>query len=178
MNINRLESDLSLITNSKGWINWLEKMSKGLDKMKNSSHTIKRDFLNKNLREIGVVYDDDKKSHRLDILFKHPIVGDIFQYDVSGEKGETGFKKYNITDGTSNKVIEIPLLNYRKKQNEKLREKLNGIVIELRGEKGFSLQKVCDELNRLRLYSPTKKKWDKPKRSSYYKTIKVSTIKK
>jgi len=176
--VKRLETDLKLITNSKGWINWLEKMGKGLDNIKNSSFKIKRDFLYKNLQEIGVVYDDDMKSHRLDILFKYPIVGDIFQYDVSMEKDETGFKKYNITDGVTNKIIEIPLVNYRKKQNEKSREKLNSIIIEMKEEKGYSLQMICNELNELMLYTPTKKKWDKPKLSSYYKTIKMSTVKK
>lgn len=176
--VKRLETDLKLISNSKGWINWIEKMSKGLDKINSSSNETKRDFLIKNIREIGVVYDDKIKSHSLDILFRYPIVGDIFQYNTNKEKDDKGFKKYHITDGFSNKVLEVPLVNYRKKQNEKTRDKLNSVIIKLKEEKGFSLQKICNELNSVKLYTPTKKKWDKPKLSSYYKNLKNSTSKK
>ncbi len=176
--VKRLETDLKLISNTKGWINWLKKMSKGLDKIKNSSNETKKDFLNKNVQEIGVFYDDKIKSHRLDIQFRYPIVGDVFQYDISGDKDDTGFKKYNITDGVTNKILEVPLVNYRKKQNERTRDKLNSVIIELKEVKGYSLQKICNELNDMKLYTPTKKKWDKPKLSSYYKNLKEKVPKK
>lgn len=176
--VKRLETDLKLVSNTKGWINWLKKMSKGLDKIKNSSNETKKDFLNKNVQEIVVFYDDKIKSHRLDIQFRYPIVGDVFQYDISGDKDDTGFKKYNITDGVTNKILEVPLVNYRKKQNERTRDKLNSVIIELKEVKGNSLQKICNELNDMKLYTPTKKKWDKPKLSSYYKNLKEKVPKK
>jgi len=175
--IKRLETDLGLVTNTKGWINWLDKMSKDVDKVKTSSLEKKKEFLNKNIKEIGVQYVKDIQSHKLNILFKYPIVGDVFQY-YDGEKDEQGFRKYKITDGVSNSSIELPLINYRKKQNEKIRSKLNSIIIELKEENGYSLQMICDELNGMKLYTPTKKKWDKPKLSSYYKNIKEKVPKK
>lgn len=57
-------------------------------------------------------------------------------------------------------------------------EKLNQEIIRLKENEGLSLQKICDELNSMKLYTPTKKKWDKPNLSSYYKTIKENTSKK
>ena len=176
--IERLEAELKVYSNSKGWVNWIENMAKGLDKVKSSSNESKKVFLNKHIREIEVVYDDKIKSHRLDIRFKYPIVGDIFQYAKSGEKDNKGFKKYEISDGSTNKVLEMPLVNYRKKQNEKERSKLNDLIIELREKKGFSLQQICNDLNGMNLKTPTKKKWDKPKLSSYYKNLKEQIPKK
>ncbi len=89
-----------------------------------------------------------------------------------------GFKKYRITDGSTNMEIELPLINYRKKQNEKTRMKLNNEIIKLKEYEGLSLQNICNELNNKNLLTPTKKKWDKPKLSSYYKTLKQSVPKK
>ena len=176
--IKKLETELSLISNTKGWINWLDKMNKELNGIKNSNNEIKRDFINNTIQEIGVVYDEKIKSHRLDILFKYPVVGDIFNYNLNGEKDEKGFKKYQIIEGVNNKIIEVPIVNNHKKQNEKTREKLNNIIIELKEVKGSSLQEICNELNCLNLQTPTKKKWDKSKLSSYYKYLKNDILKK
>jgi len=176
--IERLEVELKLYSNSKGWVNWLENMAKGLDRVKNSSNESKKEFLNKHIQEIEVQYDDKIKSHRLDIRFKYPIVGDIFQYEKNGDMDNKGFKKYQISDGINTKILKVPLVNYRKKQNEKVRNKLNNLIIKLKEEQGFSLQEICNELNELDLRTPTKKKWDKPKLSSYYKNLKEKVPKK
>jgi len=176
--IYRLQNELKLVSNSKGWVNWIDKMSKGLDKIKNSSVEIQKEFLHKNIQEIDVDFDEKTSSHKLDIVFRYPIVGDNFQYELSREKDDKGFKKYIITEGSTNKTIEIPLVNYRKKQNPKDRDKLNSEIIKLKEERGFSLQEICNELNNKKLYTPTKKKWDKPKLSSYYKNLKEKVPKK
>jgi len=176
--IERLEADLKVYSNSKGWVNWLNNMAKGLDKVKNSSNESKKEFLNKHIREIEVQYDNNIKSHKLDIRFKYPIVGDMFQYSKGGDMDNEGFKKYQISDGTDTKILEVPLVNYRKKQNEKVRTQLNNLIIKLKEEKEFSLQEICNELNGLNLLTPTKKKWDKPKLSSYYKSLKEKVPKK
>jgi len=176
--IYRLQNELKLVSNSKGWINWIDKMSKGLDKIKNSSVENQKEFIHKNIQEIDVDFDKKTNSHKLDIVFRYPIVGDTFQYELSGEKDDKGFKKYVITEGSTNKSIEIPLVSNRKKQNEGIREKLNSEIIKLKESDGLSLQNICDELNNKKLYTPTKKKWDKPKLSSYYKNLKEIVPKK
>jgi len=176
--IERYEKDLKVISNSRGWVNWLDDMTKGIDDIKKSSIPKKREFLNKNVENIEVVYDKEIQSHRLNILFKYPIVGDSLKFDESGKKGEHSYKKYTIINGDIKKVVELPLVNNRKKRNEKTRDELNNKIIELREEKGYSLNEVCVVLNELKLLTPTKKKWDKPKLSSYYKTIKSTTVKK
>jgi len=176
--IQKLQKDLKLISNSKGWVNWIDKMSKEIEIIKTSSLEKRKDFINKNIQEIKVEYDDKLKSHKLDIDFRFPIVGDKFEYDVNGLRDDKGLRVYKINDGTTNKNIEIPLVNYRKKQNDKNREKLNSEIIRLKEESGFSLSEICNELNNKKLYSPTNKKWDKSKLSSYYKYLKETVPKK
>lgn len=176
--IQKIQKDLNLISNSKNWVNWIDKMSKEIDKIPNSSLDVKKEFIHNNIQEIDVDFDKNSNSHKLNITFRYPIVGDIFQYELNGEKDEKGFNKYQITEGSFNQFVEIPLISSRKKQNEKTREKLNNEIIRLKETEGFSLQIICDELNRMKLYSPTNKKWDKPKLSSYYKNLKVVVPKK
>jgi len=175
-----LENQLKIVTNSKGWIDWIDKMSKGLAKIKNSTTEIKKDFINKNIKEIDVDFDKKTNSHKLDIHFKYPIVGDMLVYNINGEKDPRGGsgKRYDIFDGSSKLNIEIPLVNYRKKQNEKMRDKLNSVIVELKEVKGNSLQEICNYLNNIKLHTPTGKKWDKPKLSSYYKNLKNKVSKK
>ena len=176
--IEKLQNDINILSNSKGWVNWVDKMSKDLDTIKSSSNGIKKDFIQKNVQEVNVEYDEKSKSHKLNILFRFPIVGDELHYELSGDVDDKGFKKYEILDGFSNKQIEIPLVKYRKKQNDKVREKLNSEIVRMKDTEGLSLQKICDELNRMKLYTPTNKKWDKPKLSSYYRNLKSSNPKK
>ena len=173
-----LQDNLNLVSNSKGWINWIDKMSKELNRIKTSTHETKKEFITKNIQEIGVEFDENSNSHRLNIRFRYPIVGDIFKYELNVKKDDIGFKKYNIKEGSTNKVIDIPLINYRKKQNHKTREKLNKEIIKLKEQEGLSLQKICDRLNSMKLYTPTSKRWDKPKLSSYYRFLKESIPKK
>ena len=168
----KLQKELKLVSNSKGWVNWIDNMSKEIDSIRNTSNENKRDFINKNILEVKVEYDKNLKSHKLDIDFRFPIVGDKFQYDLNESRDDKGFKKYEILEGSTNKTIEVPLVTYRKKQNENDREKLNSEIIKLKEEGGFSLQEICNTLNKKKLFTPTNKKWDKPKLSSYYKTIK------
>lgn len=174
----KLQKELKLVSNSKGWVNWIDNMSKEIDSIRNTSIENKRDFINKNILEVKVEYDKNLKSHKLDIDFRFPIVGDKFQYDLNESRDDKGFKKYEILEGSTNKTIEVPLVTYRKKQNENDREKLNSEIIKLKEEGGFSLQEICNKLNEKKLFTPTKKKWDKPKLSSYYKTLKGKVPKK
>ena len=45
-------------------------------------------------------------------------------------------------------------------------------ILELKLGEELSLNEICKELNRLKILTPTNKEWDKPKLSSYYKTLK------
>ena len=48
----------------------------------------------------------------------------------------------------------------------------NRKILELKLGEELSLNEICKELNRLKILTPTNKEWDKPKLSSYYKTLK------
>ena len=53
------------------------------------------------------------------------------------------------------------------------RGKLNKMIIELKVGKSLSLNQICNELNQKKLLTPTNKKWDKSKLSSYYNQLKI-----
>jgi DNA-binding transcriptional MocR family regulator len=77
--INELTSKLDVISNSQGWIDWLDKMSKDLEKVKEYPLEKKREFLLDVLKEIQVQYNPTTQSHKLDIRFLLPLVGDGYR---------------------------------------------------------------------------------------------------
>lgn len=176
--IENYQKDLKLLSNTKGWINWIDKMSKELDTIKTSSKETQRDFIKENVQEIDVEFDKNTKSHKLNMKFRYPIVGDMFDYLSTGEKDVNGFKKYEITDGGYDKFIELPLVNNRKKKDGENRDKLNMEIVKLIETEGLSLRLTCNELNRKKLYTPTNKKWNKSNLSSHYKNLKGKVPKK
>ncbi|MBT3365139.1 MAG: hypothetical protein HOE88_00550 [Flavobacteriales bacterium] len=48
----------------------------------------------------------------------------------------------------------------------------------MKESESLSLQNICDKLNEEKYTTPTGKSWDKPKLSSYYRTIKEKVPKK
>ena len=168
--ITHLQKEKKLYSDSKGWVDWYDRMNNTLDKVPKFSKKEKTDFLKENIDSIVVKYDSITKSHLLDISFTQPIVGDSMVY--SGGKDEKGFKKYELLDGGNNYLVKIPLDSSRKRLSKEKKEKLNNIIFELKEEKGYSHQEVCDYLNKIGLRTTTGKKWDKPKLSSYYNYIK------
>jgi site-specific DNA recombinase len=168
-----------LISESKGWVNWISKMEKDVKKILNSSLEQKRDFINRNVQNIKVFFDEKSKEHDITVNFRLPIVGDELIYNKKGIINETGFKDYKIKDGdkTVNFRFEKPV-QIRTKLNKEVRKVLNERIIQLKEVEFLSLKNICETLNKERLLTPTGKNWDKPKLSSYYRTIKGKTPKK
>ena len=177
--IDLIKNEERLISESKGWVNWISKMEKDVKKIMNSSLEQKRDFINRNVQNIKVFFDEKSKEHDITINFRLPIVGDELIYDKKGIINETGFKDYKIKDGdkTVNFRFEKPV-QIRTKLNKEVRKVLNERIIQLKEVKFLSLKNICETLNKERLLTPTGKNWDKPKLSSYYRTIKGKTPKK
>ena len=68
--------------------------------------------------------------------------------------------------------VDIPIDEKRNTLSSNDRIKLNSLILELKEKKNLSHSEVCDELNKKGVRTPTNKKWDKPKLSSYYNYIK------
>ncbi len=177
--IDLIKNEERLISESKGWVNWISKMEKDVKKIMNSSLEQKRDFINRNVQNIKVFFDEKSKEHDITINFRLPIVGDELIYDKKGIINEIGFKDYKIKDGdkTVNFRFEKPV-QIRTKINKEVRKVLNERIIQLKEVEFLSLKNICETLNKERLLTPTGKNWDKPKLSSYYRTIKGKTPKK
>lgn len=177
--IDLIKNEERLISESKGWVNWISKMEKDVKKIMNSSLEQKRDFINRNVQNIKVFFDEKSKEHDITINFRLPIVGDELIYDKKGIINEIGFKDYKIKDGdrTVNFRFEKPV-QIRTKLNKEVRKVLNERIIQLKEVDFLSLKNICETLNKERLLTPTGKNWDKPKLSSYYRTIKGKTPKK
>ena len=154
-------------------------MENDVKKVVKSSLEEKRDFINRNVQNIKVFFDDKTKEHDITINFRLPIVGDELIYSTNGTVNETGFKDYKIIDGDRKVNFRVKKsIQTRIKLNEKVRKILNERIIQLKEVESLSLKNICDILNKERLQTPTGKKWDKPKLSSYYRTLKTKISKK
>ena len=177
--IGLIKNEERLISESKGWVNWISKMEKDVKKVVKLTLEEKREFINRNVQNIKVFFDDKTKEHDITINFRLPIVGDELIYNTDGSVNETGFKDYKILDGERKVNFRVKKsIQTRTKLNEEVRKILNGRIIQLKEVKSLSLKNICDILNKERLRTPTGKKWDKPKLSSYYRTLKTKTPKK
>ena len=177
--IESIKNEERLISESKGWVNWISKMEKDVKKVVNSSLEEKRGFINRNVQNIKVFFDYKSKEHDITINFRLPIVGDELIYNNKKTVNETGFKDYKIIDGDRkvNFRFKNPV-HTRTKLNKEVRKVLNDRIIQLKEVEFLSLKNICDKLNKEKLLTPTGKSWDKPKLSSYYRTIKGKVPKK
>ena len=168
--LNSYKKEEVLLSDTKGWISWIDRMNKELEKVPNYNLSKKTTFLRENIEKIDVRYDSSSKSHKMDISFNKPIIGDKMIYKNS--KDDKGFKDYEIITGYKNVKVEVPIDEKRNTLSLNDRIKLNSLILELKENRNLSHSEVCDELNKKGLRTPTNKKWDKPKLSSYYNYIK------
>ena len=119
---------------------------------------------------IDVEYIPKSQSHKFSLKFKYPIVEDNIK--IEG-KDKSGRRKYEVVDGSTTSKHTIKLPTQRSLISDDDKEVLNKKIIELRVEKSLSLNEVCKILNDEGYLTPTKKKWDKPKLSSYTKNMKL-----
>ena len=178
--ISNLKRDSKLLSDSRGWVNWIDKMVKDIENIKTSTNDDKKGFIRRNVEKILVKYNPQKQKHNLKIKFRLPIVGDELVYNQNIEKDEKGFKKYELKKGNS--IFSIDMNNkgnsYPYKLDEDKRKVLNDEVIKLKEQEFLSLSKICETLNKKGFKTPTGKLWDKPKLSSYYKFLKENIPKK
>lgn len=167
--IGRLEEELEIYSNSSKWIDWLDSMFNELDKVNSYPLKKKKTFLKEYIKRIDVEYEPKIQSHKIDIEFKYPIIGDKMKF--IGKKSD-GRNDYIVSEGQTTMNLIVPTSKQRKRMDDSDREKLNRKILELKLGEELSLNEICKELNRLKILTPTNKEWDKPKLSSYYKTLK------
>ena len=168
--LNSYKKEEVLLSDTKGWISWVDRMNKELEKVPNYDLSKKTNFLRENVERIEVRYDSSSKSHKMDISFNKPIIGDKMLYKKS--KDDKGFKDYEIISGYKNIELDVPIDEKRNTLSSNDRIKLNSLILELKEKRSLSHSEVCNELNKRGVRTPTNKKWDKPKLSSYFNYIK------
>ena len=120
------------------WIDWIGKMNKEIDEMKDWNLKEKREKLEQFIKRINVSYNDDTKEHDLNFVFSVPLVGDKLIYRDIKDKS----KGYDIEKGDHNVIITHK--NTKKMKNEKL--SLMKKIIKLR-EDGMNYGEISDHLN-------------------------------
>jgi len=173
LKLNKLRKEEELLSDTKGWIDWMDRMNKNINKVSKYNHKQKSEFIREYVDHINVKYETETQSHLLDIEFMKPIIGDKIVY--SGEKDERGFKEYDLVSGVKNLQVKLPLQSGRKRISKEQQDELNSIILELKSN-GLSHQEVCDRLNSEGVRTPSNLEWDKPKFSSYYNYIKKKVV--
>lgn len=161
-----LQGDLQVISNSKGWINWIKRMNEELDKVEKYSLEKKREFLKNVLKEIQIKYIQSTQSHKIDIQFLLPLVGDSILYGI--EKDKWGFKTYELKDGSTIYETELDSFVPNVSSKQSYKEELLKRIYELKENQCLSFQQISDTLNSEGLKPINKGKWYKSKLSSFY----------
>lgn len=112
------EGDLEVLRQSildasqhKRWIDWVGKFNKKLASYRSFTPEQKKDVLQELLTEVDVSLIDTK-THRLDIRFKIPLVGDELSYKDPKNKSSG----YTVKEGSTTLSIEMASRPYSKKK--------------------------------------------------------------
>lgn len=161
-----INSDLQSLSNSKGWINWLEKMNSELEKVENYDLDKKREFLKDVVKDISVQYNPKSKSHTFDVHFILPIVGDSLLYGNGRDK--KGFKTYEIKNGRSKVNKSVEVVTTKTTSMDSKHVELTKRIQHLKEVEGKSNNEISDILNSEGLTPINGGKWYKSRLSSFY----------
>ena len=151
--IQRLLEENVDLDNRDMWVNWVEKMSKEVDKMKEWNEEEKREKLEQFIKKIYVTYNSETKEHNLTFDFSLPLIGDKLVYRDVKDKS----KGYDLEKGEHQ--ISIKHKNPTFKPSEKKLE-LMKIMSSLR-QKGMSYLEISDYLNEYGIKTIRGLKWTK-----------------
>ena len=105
-----LKEELFELDNRSNWVDWLGKHYQKMDDLDSLPLKEKRDFIAGLVSEI-VVSEVDKQTHKIDILFKFPYVGDQLVWNEFDENGKRIRKKgYRLVEGKKVKSVKVDLL--------------------------------------------------------------------
>lgn len=164
--LNNLESKLKVINETKGWVDWLEKMNSEINLIENYNLQRKKEFLKGILNEIEIRYDKNNKSHLIDLKFKLPLVGDSIIY---GEKRDSqGFKVYDIQQGKIKYQTELKSFVPNKSKKQSQKNELIERIVYLKEIESKTFEEISEMLNDEGLKPLNGGKWYKSKVSSFY----------
>lgn len=164
--IETLKNNLEVISNSKGWIDWLSKMNSEIEKVRDYPLEKKREFLFDVIKDIQIMYDSNNQSHKIDIKFLLPLVGDEILYDL--EIDEKGFKTYEVKNGVTIYQTELDSKVPNTSKNQSYKDLLLKRVIELREKENLSFDSITEILNSEGLKPMNGGNWYKSRVSSFY----------
>ncbi len=167
--LEEVSKDIDIVTQEinqlKGrnqWVNWLEKMSKEVEEMKDWNLEEKKEILTKFINKIYVKYDPQTTDHNLEIDFNLPIVNDKIKY--SGKKKEDGTKEYTIKKGL-HKLKIVKRRQTFKPTEQKL--ELIQMMIQLR-DGGMSYTEMSEWLNENNIKTLRGKTWNRGSVGRFY----------
>jgi site-specific DNA recombinase len=163
--IEGLNHQINVLTNSNEWIDWIDKMNNEFEKFAGYDIQKKNHFLKEIIKRIEVEYVPQSKSHKIRVIFNLPIVGDSISYTGYNELGQ---KTYSINEGKNYLETEMGLVTYKTSSKDKYKRKLIDRVISLIEVEGLSLTEVSERLNSEKLYPTNGGKWYKSKVSSFF----------
>jgi len=154
--LEKLDRKLSVLNEGSKFIDWLDKMSVSVNSIKNQSNEHQRDWIRKFIKNISVEYDDEIKSHKLFINFHIGLVNDGFKK----WRNKRGDLIYKIIEGEKN----MELIHEYKKRTENVdKEYLKKTITLIKSllKKGYSNNKICDNLNQKEVKTIRGKQWNK-----------------
>lgn len=96
----------------KSWINWIGRFQKQMAEYQGSTPEQRKEILEGLLTQIDV-HLIDKKTHRLDVQFRIPLVGDALVYKDATKKS----LGYTVCEGSKTLTLEASPRTYAKKTN-------------------------------------------------------------
>jgi site-specific DNA recombinase len=152
-----LERKLSILKDSSKFIDWLDNMSMDVNSIKTKPKDYQRNWIRQFIRSVTVEYNDEVKSHNLEINFHIGLVNDTYEREGVSQKGDL---MYKIIEGKRN----MKLTHKWVKRTELVDENyLKNTIIQIKKlqNKGYSNIQICENLNENKIKTVRKRLWNK-----------------
>lgn len=98
-----LENELVTLQNNHLWVDWYNDYQKDIEDLKSLSKKDQIKMIKKYVEKIEVFFDESKRTHRLDLNLKLPLVGDSLEWKDSCKKS----RGYRISKGSDSQVVYL-----------------------------------------------------------------------
>jgi len=98
------ENERTFLDNDSIWIDWVKGYSKKLKKLDNLDRKDRNKEILKYIDKINVSFNEDKRTHNINLKLKLPLIGDELEY-INKNKKSDGYK---ISDGSYEQNIDLP----------------------------------------------------------------------
>ena len=113
--IEGLENDLYSVQKESNWVNWVRKFGNRIEDLKSGNITLekRKSFLEGVIRSVKVT-TVDSKTHRLELVFTSPYVGDHLEWTDPDNMG----LGYSVIDGSNRLIVSMDSSSKRQKKTD------------------------------------------------------------